>query len=1621
MSYNNIVVHLVLDTGATASLIKQSKCTELNIPIKPTAHKAVQIDGTDLSVVGEIHVPFRRDSVNLHFSALVVTEMCCDILAGTGFHKENDVYSRMATDKIVVQGKYFFNSTSPLALSAKIEAYSMTAGASDINEAQVVKHAYPVLIKATKSATFLPGEGFSVPIRIKLGGNQLVSVEPRKEAPVGFVSDHLQEVENGTIFIRNMSAEPIKVKKNTPLCQIRETREVKTFTKNVPPAAKLEPSVDLEVIKLDPSNQFTPEEQHHLKQLLESHKEIFRSDLPGYNHHYGRVEATFQWASKARPPANRARMPDYNAKGNELFNAKAAELHVLGVLKKASEMDIQPAFKNNSFLVKKQAATSKTWDECTLKDVRMVTAFSQLQKYIQTIPAKVTRRDKILQMCANWKYMAELDMTNMFFQIPLKQSSSGDIKKLSYLCIQTDEGTFVYVRSPQGLPGISEYEEELTDTVFGDMVIQGKVVKYADNIYTGGSTKQKFLTTFSEVIERLYKSNLRINPSKLIIGIKETTIMGWNWNQGTLTPSVHKLNPLALCEEPQTITGLRSFLGGMRIHKRCLQGVDNFSKPLDEACPSNQSGKLKIEWTPDMREAFKKCQEVMKSPKAVVVPRTSDQLVQVGDGALSLPATGTVLVAIREGIDGCLPVCYFGFRVKGSMLNWSACEIEAYTHATAMEENSIYFRESDKPAICLSDSSPVVDAAKKIKRGLYSASPRLQTFVTAVQRYGGDFVHISGKLPTTLIDIADFCSRNPIECKEPNCKVCQLSEDPDTSYATVRFSNLISSNQLEITSRTAWKRIQESSPELKRGMSQIQSGTKPSKKEKNVTGVRKMISKGTISKDGLLVFKNQLPMELKPVEQIVVPKEYSISILTLLHNDKRFDHPSAHQMEEITKRNFFIFDRKKLCQEVFTNCIQCQAGKKISPNMLNFEVQTKSEHAGTFFNADVIQRNTQKILLLRDNLTSFTQTKFVENEQKDTLREGLICLIYRIKPNMKIIVRVDPHSSFKALENDKILAECDIQLDLGDEKNKNKNGVAEKGIQELHEEIVKISTETKLSEIELAKATDSLNSRIRFSKRSSKELWMKRNQYTGDDLEVDDMKLSDDQLSRRINDNKAKQKLPSKEPLDFIKGEIVFIISDKDKTKRREPYLITKISNTDVQVVKLKKGSKGVRYNVKKENLYKANDKLSREIREAHHDSTEDEEEEMVTDKNEGRKVINNQRQCFLCKRAKYLDFFHPSDSCNRFHTKLNHFSPPTKRESSDSEDSSSEEIANHTDSDNLIEFSFEEASDDAIQSSEQEEEHQQLIDRSHLLSIATSISLPSSNEDDFSSTCSEDVSENNPTNDDDVSSNSNDDNNYEDDHVLNRDTLRNPSTLPDPGDTIEFFDPNLGSRVNAIVTEMDRRSQARWPGWRNIAPENSRTESSVNLDIFSTNCVAWRYTQFQPDPLNDVEVARDAPQDLLNNSLRPTPDISVEEPDYEEDGFDNMQLLSMEENMKPDEVSTPERAPEETDDETFEKEIDEAFYFLNTAFTVSHHNLGLPPNMQIEANRVYNLTEALNIEIPIQSNFVNSRTYLVESRPEYHLLQRRNPLTDLEQQPARTFKFLPKFVRKMKIFQKKT
>ena len=62
----------------------------------------------------------------------------------------------------------------------------------------------------------------------------------------------------------------------------------------------------------------------------------------------------------------------------------------------------------------------------------------------------------------------------------------------------------------------------------------------------------------------------------------------------------------------------------------------------------------------------------------------------------------------------------------------------------------------------------------------------------------------------------------------------------------------------------------------------------------------------------------------------------------------------------------------------------CEAIKKIPKETLEYQTETKAETYGVYFNADVLKESGLKVLLLRENLTSFTETMFVKDEQKTT-------------------------------------------------------------------------------------------------------------------------------------------------------------------------------------------------------------------------------------------------------------------------------------------------------------------------------------------------------------------------------------------------------------------------------------------------------------------------------------------------------------------------------------------------------------------------------------------------------------------------------------------------------------
>jgi hypothetical protein len=235
---------------------------------------------------------------------------------------------------------------------------------------------------------------------------------------------------------------------------------------------------------------------------------------------------------------------------------------------------------------------------------------------------------------------------------------------------------------------------------------------------------------------------------------------------------------------------------------------------------------------------------------------------------------------------------------------------------------------------------------------------------------------------------------------------------------------------------------------MRRTHAHLAQGTRPSKKLTDIKDIKRYLNITTITSDGLLVVKHNTPLT-PPWECIVVPRQGSEGLLTALHI--KLEHPSGHQLKAVANRYFFALDMDKAIEHVTKSCHPCAALKN-SPKSL-----VEQSTVGTTY-ADVIKRARQLILVLRERVTSFTKTLLLPDECKDTLRDRLIrlCIEMRTLDGPPAVIRIDPAPGFKALADDKLLHQQRITLEIGRTKNANKNPVAEKAIQELEGELLRL-------------------------------------------------------------------------------------------------------------------------------------------------------------------------------------------------------------------------------------------------------------------------------------------------------------------------------------------------------------------------------------------------------------------------------------------------------------------------------------------------------------------------------------------------------------------------------------
>ena len=1119
-------------------MIKSSLASYIGAKITKSSQSALQADGhTPLSIVGETRLVLTRNNRSLTLDALVVKDLDVDILAGTPFMTYNDIAVRPAKNEVIIAG----SDVVPYAY------------ANPSSSSHAVR--YCLLLRAPSTTTTVwPGGFIELDLPPDIPPDTNLAVEPRVDSSScryvksthAWPQPTILEVVGGKLRLANTSDAPILVKKNDHLCQVRLVSD------DIPSNATPPPSIPgplpklpaqhiyhSEPVSLDPDGILSPNQNASFMALLKEFDKVFDPTIPGYNGAAGPVQGVVNMGP-VQPPQRKGRMPQYGRDQLAELQTKFDELETLGVFQRPEDVNIVAEYLNPSFLVKKRSG-----------GFRLVTAFTDVGRYSKPQPSLMPDVDSTLRKIACWRYIIVSDLSQSFYQIPLSKSSQ------KYCGVATPfKGVRLYTRCAMGMPGSETALEELMCRVLGDLLQDGCVAKIADDLFCGGNSPEELLANWRQVLIALDKCDLRLSAKKTVISPVSTTILGWIWSQGSIRASPHRIATLSSCSPPRTIRDLRAFIGSYKMLSRVIKDSANFLTPLENITAGSQSNNT-IVWSDTMLSSFHLAQKALSSNQSIVIPKPNDQLWIVTDGSVKMNGLGATLYALRD--SKLLLAGFFSAKMRQHQVTWLPCEVEALSIASAIKHFSPYIIQSTSQTSVLTDSKPCVQSFEKLCRGQFSSSPRVTTFLSTVSRYQISLRHLAGSsnLPS------DFASRNAPHCDDPRCQICAfIMKAEDSVVRPISVQDVLSGSiALPFTTRSAWLQTQQECPDLRRVHSHLKQGTRPSKKATNIKDVKRYLNVASLSRDGLVVVRRDVPFSPSR-ECIVIPRPVIHGLLSALH--VKLNHPSRLQLKQVVSRYFYALDLDKALDQCSHSCHLCASLKKIPSHIIQQSTSEPPAAMGVSFAADVIKRNRQLILVVRETSSSFTTSCLIDDERRDSLRAGLLRLCLELRPlsGPHAVVRVDPAPGFASLVHDDELRRHHILVETGRIKNVNKNPVAEKCIAELSDELLRICPEGgAITPLTLAIATANLNARIRDRGLSAREIWYQRDQFTNCQIPISDLQLIQQQHAHRLQNHPSSEKskapgghIPPTPPLQV--GDLVYIISDGSKTRARDRYLI---------------------------------------------------------------------------------------------------------------------------------------------------------------------------------------------------------------------------------------------------------------------------------------------------------------------------------------------------------------------------------------------------------------------------------------------------------------------------------
>ena len=583
------------------------------------------------------------------------------------------------------------------------------------------------------------------------------------------------------------------------------------------------------------------------------------------------------------------------------------------------------------------------------------------------------RIDTVLDSLAGSSWFSTLDMKSGYWQVAM------DPKDQEKTAFSAADSLWEFSVMPFGLCNSPATFSRLMDQVLHD-VPPTSCLKYLDDLVVHGRSFSEVLAHLEEVLQKLEKAGLKLNPKKCQLFQRKVDYLGHVVSAQGVATDPKKIEAVTKWPQPATKTDVRSFLGLCSYYRRFVPSFADIARPLHVLTEERSP----FVWTVSCQQAFEALKVALTKTPVLVLPTVDDDFILDTDA--SNVGIGAVLSRTKDGREQV--IAYFSRALSKPERNYCVTrrELLALVKAVHHFHHYLYGRQ-----FTVRTDHSALQWLMKFK----TPEGQIARWLQKLQDYDFKILHRAGRKHGN----ADAMSRRP--CPK-DCKHCTRAEAREGTLNECRVQRTtLTPDEQSNRSLEDLRREQRNDPALRIIIAWLEAGpTRPSWREVSPQSSEVKsywrLWESLCIQDGVLTYRWESANGDRSISLRVLPQCMRRDAWRQLHEDHGGGHLGISKTLGKLRERFFwtgqSLDVKKWCEA----CTTCSA-KKGPPRKPRAPLQQYNVgYPGERVAVDVLgplpetTAGNRYLLCVMDYFTKWPEAYAIPNQEAQTVADAIV-------------------------------------------------------------------------------------------------------------------------------------------------------------------------------------------------------------------------------------------------------------------------------------------------------------------------------------------------------------------------------------------------------------------------------------------------------------------------------------------------------------------------------------------------------------------------------------------------------------------------------------------------------